>query len=145
MSRARDLADGTFSGAVVAASADFTGTVEAADLSDGTTTVGMEYVTNGSAKAWVSAEDDASIEGSLNVSSGTDHGTGDYSYALTSSFLAELSFAMNATTRTTTVDRIANINAARATANILAVGTGDAGTNTDTDQIHYASAFGDLA
>ena len=80
MSRARDIADGKFSGAVVAASADFTGTVEAADLSDGTTTVGTEYVTNGSAKAWVNFNGTGTpaARDSFNLSSITDNGTGDY-------------------------------------------------------------------
>lgn len=82
MSRARDLADGTFSGAVVGASADFTGTVEAADFSDGTLTVGTEYVTNGSAKAWVNlnGEGTIAIRDSFNVSSVTDNGTGDHTH-----------------------------------------------------------------
>jgi hypothetical protein len=88
MSRARDLADGTFSGAVVAASADFTGTVEAADLSDGTTTVGTEYVTNGSAKAWVNFNGTGTIAAgdSFNLASLTDLGTGQYAVNFASGF-----------------------------------------------------------
>ena len=88
MSRARDIADGKFSGAVVAASADFTGTVEAADLSDGTTTVGTEYVTNGSAKAWVrfGGSGTVSILDSLNVSSITDRGVGEYTVNISNAF-----------------------------------------------------------
>jgi hypothetical protein len=88
MSRARDIADGKFSGAVVAASADFTGTVEAADLSDGTTTVGTEYVTNGSAKAWVNFNGTGTIAArdSFNVSSLTDNGTGDYTINFSNAF-----------------------------------------------------------
>jgi hypothetical protein len=80
MSRARDLAYGTFSGAVAAASGDFTGTIEAADFSDGTLTVGTEYVTNGSAKAWVNFNGTGTIAArdSFNVASLTDNGTGDY-------------------------------------------------------------------
>ena len=98
MSRARDIADGKFSGAVVAASADFTGTVEAADLSDGTTTVGTEYVTNGSAKAWVNFNGTGTIAArdSFNVSSLTDNGTGDYTLAYTTAF-ANGNYAANAT------------------------------------------------
>ena len=87
MSRARDIADGKFSGAVVAASADFTGTVEAADLSDGTTTVGTEYVTNGSAKAWANYDGTVpSVRDSLNLSSLTDNSTGDFTANYTASF-----------------------------------------------------------
>jgi hypothetical protein len=87
MSRARDIADGKFSGAVVAASADFTGTVEAADLSDGTTTVGTEYVTNGSAKAWVNFDQQTPVvTSSFNVSSVTDDSEGKHTISFSSSF-----------------------------------------------------------
>lgn len=91
MSRARDLADGTFSGAVAAASGDFTGTIEAADFSDGTLTVGTEYVTNGSAKAWVNfnGTGTVAIREGFNVASITDNGTGDY----TANFTAALADA----------------------------------------------------
>ena len=85
MSRARDLADGTFSGAVAAASGDFTGTIEAADFSDGTLTVGTEFVTNGSAKAWVNFNGTGAIaiQDSLNVSSLTDNAAGNYTSTFT--------------------------------------------------------------
>jgi hypothetical protein len=87
-SKARDLASGTFSGAVVAASADFAGAVEAADLSDGTLSIPTTYVTNGSAKAWgrFTAVGTQSILDSLNISSLTDGGTGTSSLGITSAF-----------------------------------------------------------
>lgn len=60
-------------------------TLVTSNISDGTTSVGTGYVVNGSAKAWVDAESTTSINDSFNVSSGTDHGTADYSYSLANS------------------------------------------------------------
>ncbi len=61
-------------------------TISAANISDGTDTVGTEYVVNGSAKAWVSGSGAAVIFDSFNVSSAIDDGTGQYSYIPTNSF-----------------------------------------------------------
>ena len=61
-------------------------TIQASNVSDGTTTVGTGYVVNGSAKAWLRGDSTASLDASFNISSGTDNGTGDYSYSLTNSF-----------------------------------------------------------
>ena len=51
-------------------------TLVVSNISDGTTTVGASYVTNGSAKAWVNfnATGTAAIRDSMNVSSITDYG-----------------------------------------------------------------------
>ena len=38
------------------------------------------------ARAWVSGTDAAALSDSLNISSGTDNGTGDYNYAFSASF-----------------------------------------------------------
>lgn len=59
------------------------------NLSDATTTVGVEYVVNGSAKAW--ATWDATSTGfidSLNASSLTDNGSGDFDVNFTNNFSA---------------------------------------------------------
>jgi hypothetical protein len=54
------------------------------DVLNNTTTVDTKFVTNGCAKAWFCGDQQIpSI--SLNISTSTDHGTGDYSYSLTSS------------------------------------------------------------
>jgi hypothetical protein len=54
-------------------------TLEFDNISDGTTSVPMGYVVNGSAKAWMSLNGDtATIRNSQNVSSITDNGVGDY-------------------------------------------------------------------
>ena len=56
-------------------------TLVVSNISDGTTTVGASYVTNGSAKAWgiFQANPSSLLLDSYNVSSLTDNGTGDFS------------------------------------------------------------------
>ena len=44
------------------------------------------FVVRGSAKAWLRSTDAAVLTQSLNVSSGTDNGAGNYTYAFTNSF-----------------------------------------------------------
>ena len=56
------------------------------NISDGTTSVPTGYVVNGSAKAWASFNGGVapSVKDSLNISSISDLGTGDYRLNLTS-------------------------------------------------------------
>ena len=51
----------------------------------GNNSIATSFVANGSLKAWVGAETDASQQQSLNFSSSSDNGTGDYTFALSSS------------------------------------------------------------
>ena len=55
-------------------------TINAANITDGTTSVPTGYVVNGSAKAWVNLNGTGTvaIRDSINVSSLTDAATGDY-------------------------------------------------------------------
>jgi hypothetical protein len=65
----------------------FTDDAEFENISDGTTSVPAGYVVNGSAKAWVNFTGaTATINNSLNVSSLTDHGTGDFVVNIASDF-----------------------------------------------------------
>lgn len=62
-------------------------TLQVSNISDGTTTVGTEYVVNGSAKTWANFDGDPlSVRDSLNLSSVTDNGTGDYTPNYTNNF-----------------------------------------------------------
>ena len=65
-------------------------TLVVSNISDGTDTVGSNYVTNGSAKAWCWVDDatpsSPAIQNSLNCSSVTYVGTGSYTYSLTNGF-----------------------------------------------------------
>jgi hypothetical protein len=62
-------------------------TLNVSNITDGTTTVGTEYVVNGSAKAWVNfnGTGTVAIQDSLNVSSLTDYNTGHYRLTFASS------------------------------------------------------------
>ena len=61
-------------------------TLNVSNITNGTTTVDTGYVVNGSAKAWGNwnGVGTSSIRDSLNISSTTDNGTGDYTVGLTS-------------------------------------------------------------
>lgn len=63
-------------------------TLVVSNISDGTTTVGASYVTNGSAKAWsnIDGTGTTSVLKGFNVTSVTDHGTGQYTSNFTSAF-----------------------------------------------------------
>ena len=63
-------------------------TLEVSNLNDGTTTVATTFITNGSSKAWCcwNGTSTAVIRDSHNVSSLTDNGSGDYTFAYTSNF-----------------------------------------------------------
>jgi hypothetical protein len=101
-----------------------------------------KFVVNGSAKAWVFATNAAVLNDSLNVSSGTDHGSGDYSYALTNAFSDE-NYA-NAWTNRGTTAQIATRNSGRDAAGTLAMEAfNSSGTNTNNQ--NSGIAHGDLA
>jgi hypothetical protein len=63
-------------------------TLTVSNVSDGTLSIPTTYVTNGSAKAWVNFNGTGTIAArdSLNLSSLTDNGTGDYTVNFSSAF-----------------------------------------------------------
>jgi hypothetical protein len=108
----------------------------------GTESVNTTYVINGSAKAWVFATNAAVLNDSLNVSSGTDHGSGDYSYALTNAF-SDINYANTWTNRSSSA-QIATRNSGRdATGTLAMEGFNSSGTNTNNQ--NSGIAHGDLA
>ena len=70
-------------------------TLEVSNLNDGTTTVATTFVTNGSAKVWVNMDGTGtiSVRDSLNVTSLTDIGTGQYAVNISSS-MANANYAI---------------------------------------------------
>ena len=63
------------------------GTLKADTLEHSTAgSLATNFVVRGSAKAWLRSTDAAVLTQSLNVSSGTDNGAGNYTYAFTNSF-----------------------------------------------------------
>ena len=64
-------------------------TINVSNITDGTTTVGTEYVVNGSAKAWAgNVADSAVSSSSFNISSISDTGSGDNRLNLTNNMSA---------------------------------------------------------
>ena len=102
-----------------------------------------QYVVNGSAKAWGITTSSAVITASLNLASGTDHGTGDFSYGLTNSF-SSANYAVTAISRGTSAGRMCTSNTARNGASTIALEIeSHGGITQDTDQ--ELNAHGDLA
>ena len=64
-------------------------TIVTSNVSDGTLSIPTTYVTNGSAKAWVNFDGSGTIatRDSLNVTSLTDNGTGDYTVNFSSAMV----------------------------------------------------------
>lgn len=102
------------------------------------------YVVNGSAKAWVlDLIGDATVSNSLNVASGTDHGLGDYSFALMNAFVSgdfvQLGTALSSSDRAT----VSNID--RITSGVMAVEGYVISSGAQGNIAYSVSAFGDLA
>lgn len=118
-------------------------TLIAETISDGTDTVETTYVVSGPAKAMLYGTADAGTSGAVNISSGTDHGAGDYSYALTNSF-TEGSFT-TAQTAQDSASRNTVRNSPRHTEYTLAVATYNPSSGAKADSDHTVAAFGELA
>ena len=63
-------------------------TLNVSNITDGTTTVGTSYVVNGSAKAWCNFKGTSTltVHDSMNTSSVTDQGTGNYDVNFNNNF-----------------------------------------------------------
>ena len=96
----------------------------------------------GLAKAWLFGSSSAVLQDSFNISTPTDHGTGDYSYTLTNPFSND-DYSLTATANSTDERRNATENGARSLAGTLAVETSDAGSMDNT--AHNITAHVDLA
>ena len=103
---------------------------------------GTQNTVQGLAKAWLFASASAVLQDSFNISTPTDHGTGDYSYTLTNPFSND-DYSFTATATSTDQRRNATENGARTLAGTLAIETSDAGTMDNT--AHNITAHGDLA
>ena len=108
-----------------------TGTEKAIDTS---------YLFNGVAKVWVDGTDAAVLSDSFNISSGTDNGTGDYTYTITND-MASVNYCVPT----------GGLYAALQGTFVQAVGSyrlksfGRADSLTAEDEINFFAIFGDLA
>lgn len=95
------------------------------------------------AKVWGLTTSAAAVTASFNLSSGTDHGTGDYSYSLSSAF-SNSNFSMNANSSGTGAGKICTINTGRKTASVVAIEI-ENHDGSSNDQNQELAAHGDLA
>jgi len=103
-----------------------------------------KMVGQSAAKAWAYGDLTAETLGSFNLSSGTDHGPGDYTYPLIV-HMADLYYSQSASVVTGNSDRTAIRNIAKHEVGIVAVLTNNARLSTNTDQNHNVAINGDLA
>ena len=115
-------------------------TLSVANITDGTTTVGTEYVVNGSAKVFAQSDLAGTTVYGFNVSSSTDDGIGKRTFSFTSA-LADTTFSVVSTP----------LSSSGMTHSVSARTTTSASTDTDTnagtaaDRIVSISVHGDLA
>ena len=114
----------------------------------GSNSVAMEYVANGSAKAWArynASSGTPTVNDSLNVSSMSDVATGKHSYSFSSSFgNANYAFTAGGSNVGSDSRHLFNNANAPATGSFQFVTIN--GTSTATDGTHNATVFhGDLA
>jgi hypothetical protein len=105
----------------------------------------------GLAKAWVFGGTDASLTDNFNIASGTDNGTGDYSYAITND-MANANYSILGTASNAVAnDPVISCNPSN---DVTATGSyrlqiGLTGQGTDNfaqaDKVHYSAIHGDLA
>jgi hypothetical protein len=116
--------------------------------SSGSNSVGMAYVSNGSAKAWVNFDGTGTIaaRNSLNVSSLTDNGIGDYDVNISSSFTAaDYSINVSLYPSASWNQQPSIQNPANNTSGLFSIfSASTSGTKNDT-QLLTASTHGDLA
>ena len=126
-------------------------TLNVSNLSDGSTSVGTSYVVNGSAKAWVSVNQQGTMTvlDSQNVASIVDHGTGATEVNFSNS-MANSSYTIASLVRG--VSGVANcvselVPAIAPTSSqyrIAGIQAGSSNSNIDVPNI-YGNTFGDLA
>ena len=111
-----------------------------------------QYVVNGSAKAWIDINNTQVIQDSFSITSVTDHGAGDYSINVSSSFASAswaIVFGHEKQNQTTTIHSLeVNEQAAAKTSGSARVASiyyrGDLG-RVNYDRKWYAATFGELA
>ena len=120
----------------------------------GTTSAGSIVVTGeggsnttnlqqGLAKVWGVLTNAAALTNSFNIASGTDNGTGDYSYALTTAF-GNANHATTAITSGGSAGRMCTSNTARTSASIIAIEI-ETHSGVAEDLAQEVSTHGDLA
>ena len=115
------MANGTIAFDTLSTSGQIDGTARSIDT---------DYLLNGSAKAWVQGSSDTTFRDKFNVGSGTDNGTGDYTYTFTNN-MANNDYACGGLV-IDTAPRIGNISAI-ATGSYTVQYHNESGESRDTD------------
>ena len=102
--------------------------------------IDTSYLFNGVAKVWVDGTDAAVLSDSFNISSGTDNGTGDYTYAFSNS-LSSVNYSMPMGGLYAALQG----TFAQATGSCRLKSFGRADSLTAEDEINFFAIFGDLA
>ena len=105
--------------------------------------IATSVVFDGTAKVWGVVTSSAGVTASANIASGTDHGTGDYSYALTAAF-GSANHATTAVSSGAGAGRICTSNTARKATNTIAVEI-ETHSGSAEDLAQELSTHGDLA
>ena len=116
--------------------------IRATTISDAAGTGPIALTKQSAAKAWCSADGAASVSGSFNISAGTDHGTGDFSYSLISSF-SSVNYSQSSVAVTGAENSSATRNSDRDTSSILACEVVSSGSLSNKG--NNIIAHGDLA
>ena len=131
------MANGTIAFDTLSTSGQISGTAKSVDT---------DYLAYGSAKAWVQADSDATLDegDSFNVSGSTDHSTGKFSYSLTNAMRGIANYSQSGCCRGGTDGRIMTRDTGNDTASVIGVET----TNDDgalNDNPHDVQIVGVLA
>jgi hypothetical protein len=99
------------------------------------------YVVNGSSKAWYKASSSIVFQGTLNIGSGVDNGTGNYTFNFTNS-MADTDYTAPCGAASGG-DRTVTLSSAATSSITMESFLSNAGSNTDATTM--AAVFGDLA
>ena len=102
----------------------------------------MSTINQGTAKAWVQATDAAALSDSFNISSGTDNGTGDYRYTLSSS-MGNNDYSQTTNAKQAEISQVANRTLQTTYIEIQVFSRAD--SFTAADQTNFSTVHGDLA
>ena len=96
----------------------------------------------GLCKAWLHGGSDASLQDSLNISSGNDDGTGEYTYTYTNNMTSTALYSATTGTQTSgnNLSNPRNVTASTVVVHIHVANSGSANDNN-----HFAQVAGDLA
>ena len=105
----------------------------------------------GLAKCWLASSDAASLNDSLNITSGTDNGTGDYTFAISNDMANSNYSIISTASQAAANDPVISCNPTNDTNSAsvfrLQIGYTSSGSGgyVAIDKLNYSALFGDLA